>query len=179
MPVVKNINYQIVNASGATVRVPISQHLVEVANGATVNFRTNADTTPPTIAGVTITKSVIANNFIPGGGVLVTDEVVTPTPAIDGTETEFEFVLADAPLDAGSLSLKTTVSASEAARGTDAAGDGLLVGAGIEAALGDTTAPRVTYREGRVKVKFTNPPDVSTTIKATYVRASGAAYVPA
>lgn len=110
----------------------------------------------------TITVVDVGNTGVPVtmAGVAHTAEVVSPTPAIDGTETEFTFTLAAGSVYPTNLTLSFTDTTVKTV--TDD-GNGTLIGQ-----VSGAVASTVDYDTGLVTVTFSGAPDAASSITATY-----------
>lgn len=110
-----------------------------------------------------ITVTDVGNSGVPSSlsGVQVTGEVVTPTPAIDGSETAFTFTLDAGSCYPGSLELVFTSGGSPLVVNDD--GFGNLVGD-----VSGSVVSTIDYDTGEVEVTFSAAPDNATDIVADY-----------
>lgn len=171
MPLVTEYNYEIANSSGAEAIAHIGGHQVKVAAGATVNFRSTIKTDGIAPDNVAITRTVIGYRHLPDGGQRYASEVVAQG---DGSKTAFKVKLANGPVDRGSLSVSTTVSASAAERGDDlnddkaSDGRGRIKGSGV-----DDANSYIDYLRGEIDVVFGSPPDNGTDVTVSYTVGTG------
>ena len=163
-----DFRYTVANAALTVKRFVVSQLGFDIPASSTVVVRANVNSTPPAVAGLTITKALVARHYIPAGGVQVTGEVVAVG---DGTKVKFTGTLAKHPVDAGSLSVTSTTGGATAVRGTDLDGDQVLQGAGL--ASGST----INYRTGAFTLIFGAAPTISTNVLVSYNTSPGSASI--
>jgi phage tail sheath protein FI len=109
----------------------------------------------------------VGNTGVPASmaGVEYTSEVVTPSPAIDGTETAFTFTVAAGSIHPTTLTISFVDGTTKTV--TDD-GSGVLVGA-----VSGSASSTVDYDTGEIVVTFNGAPDAASSITVSYFSQAG------